>query len=52
MMKGCSRSHAIVDVNKVVQQHDVVIANLLGAHGLSGCDTLWQVYHILVEHFK
>ena len=40
MMEGCSRSHAIIDVNKVVQQHDAIIPILLGAHALSGCDTV------------
>jgi len=40
MMEECSRSHAIIDINMVVQQHDVVIPNLLGAHALSGCDTI------------
>ena len=39
-MKGYSRSHAIIDVNEVAQQHDAVIPNLLGAHALSGCDTV------------
>jgi len=39
-MEGCSRSHAIIDVNKIVQQHNAVIPNLLGVHALSGCDTV------------
>ena len=29
MMEGCSRSHAIIDANKVAQQHDAIIPNLL-----------------------
>jgi len=36
-MERCSRNHTIIDVNKVVQQHDAVISNLLGAHALSRC---------------
>jgi len=40
MMEGCSRSHAIIDVNKLVQHHDVIIPNLLGAHASSRCDTI------------
>ena len=40
MMEGCSRSHAIIDVNKVVQQHDAIIPNLFGEYALSGCDTV------------
>jgi len=39
-IERCSRSHTIVYINKVVQQHDAVIPNLLGAHVLSGCDTV------------
>ena len=39
-MEGCSRSHTIIDVNEIAQQHDAVIPNLLGAHALSGCDTV------------
>jgi len=42
MMEGCSRSHAIIDINEVVQQHESLIPNLLGAHchALSGYDTV------------
>ncbi len=39
-MAGCSGTHAIIDVNEVVQRHSTVIPNLLGAHALSGCDTV------------
>ena len=39
-MEGCSGSHAIIDVNGVAQQHAAVIPNLLGAHALSGSDTV------------
>ena len=39
-MEGCSRSHAIIDVSEVAQQHDAVIPNLFGTHALSGCDTV------------
>ena len=48
MMEGCSRSHAIIDVNKVVQQHDAIIPNLLGEHALSGCDSVSSMAGITV----
>jgi hypothetical protein len=39
-MEGCSGHHAIINVNEVVHQHAAEIPNLLGAHALSGCDTM------------
>jgi len=31
---------SMIDVNEVVQLHSTVILNLLGAHTLSGCNTV------------
>ena len=39
-MEECSESHAIIDVNEVVKHPAAVIPNILGAHALSGCDTV------------
>ncbi len=39
-IERCSGSHSTIDVNEVAKQHAAVITNLLGAHALSGCDTI------------
>ncbi len=39
-MEECSRNHAIISVNNVIKEHRSVISNILGAHALTGCDTV------------
>jgi hypothetical protein len=40
LMESCSRNRAVINVNEVVKKHHKVMPNLLGAHSLTGCDTV------------
>ena len=39
-MESCSKNRAIIDVNEVVKKHSKIMPNLLGAHAITGCDTV------------
>ena len=39
-METVSGSRTVMNINDVVKKHSKIIPNILGAHSLSGCDTV------------
>ena len=46
IMEGTSSERLTVDIKASVEKHANIVPQLLAAHGLSGCDTVAQLYGI------
>ena len=41
-VESCSSTRNVISVNGVIRQHATIMANLLAAHALTGCDTVYS----------
>ena len=48
-MEAVSGSRTVININEVVKKHSKIIPNILGAHALSGCDTVSSFFSIEVH---
>ena len=44
--ESCKSTHNVIRVNDVIRQHATMMANLLAAHALTGCDTVYSFSEI------
>ena len=41
-IESCTSTHNVISVNGVISKHATIISNLLAAHALTGCDTVFS----------
>ena len=56
LMEAFDTTRSVIDINETAKKHAKIVSSLIGAHALSGCDSVLKLYGIgkktVIKHLK